>query len=176
MTPETNCPTCERDVTVCPGEGTSGCLLYLHVGREIDHLRQQLAQRDATITRMTQKLTRIYALLGAPDVKGEDVTYQFVSPDPQEQIRKLTEAIHDITTEVDVGNAATEALDAIAKLCGCPTWEYPGQVVRDVEGLLKVATAARNYIDTMRLHGQCGCTDASEARLEDAVRRYPWRD
>ncbi len=32
--------------------------------------------------------------------------------------------------------AATDALDAIAKLCGCPAWEYPGQVVRDVAALV----------------------------------------
>lgn len=28
--------------------------------------------------------------------------------------------------------AAEEALDEIAALCGCPEWEYPGQVIRDV--------------------------------------------
>ena len=32
-------------------------------------------------------------------------------------------------------NAAEEALDAIAEICGCPHWEYPGQVVRDVKSL-----------------------------------------
>lgn len=31
------------------------------------------------------------------------------------------------------GRAAEEALDKIAALCGCPSWDYPGQVVRDVE-------------------------------------------
>lgn len=34
-------------------------------------------------------------------------------------------------------NAATDALGAIAALCGCPAWEYPGQVVRDAEALRK---------------------------------------
>lgn len=37
----------------------------------------------------------------------------------------------------------TEAnYDKIAALCGCPQWEYPGQVVRDVELLKKRAEAA----------------------------------
>ena len=36
---------------------------------------------------------------------------------------------------IDAPDAATAALDAIAALCGCPEWEYPGQVVRDVEAL-----------------------------------------
>jgi len=35
----------------------------------------------------------------------------------------------------DAPDAASDALDAIAKLCGCPKWDYPGQVVRDVEKL-----------------------------------------
>lgn len=34
-------------------------------------------------------------------------------------------------------NAAEDALDAIAALCGCSVWEYPNQVVRDVEALAK---------------------------------------
>jgi len=32
-------------------------------------------------------------------------------------------------------SAATKAFDAISELCGAPEWEYPGQVVRDVEQL-----------------------------------------
>lgn len=32
--------------------------------------------------------------------------------------------------------AATDALDKIAKLAGCEEWDYPGQVVRDVELLV----------------------------------------
>jgi hypothetical protein len=33
-------------------------------------------------------------------------------------------------------NAAELALDAIAELCGCEEWDYPGQVVRDVQTAL----------------------------------------
>lgn len=32
-------------------------------------------------------------------------------------------------------SAARNALDKIAELCGCPEWDYPGQLVRDVEAL-----------------------------------------
>lgn len=34
------------------------------------------------------------------------------------------------------------ALDRIAALCGCPSWDYPGQVVRDVEALAKRVMSA----------------------------------
>ncbi len=33
-------------------------------------------------------------------------------------------------------DACGPAFDEIAKLCGCPTWEYPGQVIRDVQGVV----------------------------------------
>jgi hypothetical protein len=40
--------------------------------------------------------------------------------------------------EQDEGqDAATLAFDEIAKLCGCPDWDYPGQLVRDVARLVK---------------------------------------
>jgi vacuolar-type H+-ATPase subunit D/Vma8 len=39
--------------------------------------------------------------------------------------------------------AAVQALNAIAKLCGCEQWEYPGQLVRDVERL-RAESAAKD--------------------------------
>lgn len=36
----------------------------------------------------------------------------------------------------DNNTAAEDALDLIAKVCGEPEWEYPGQVYRDVLGAL----------------------------------------
>jgi hypothetical protein len=44
----------------------------------------------------------------------------------------LTEENAALRTELTSPNAATRALDEIAAACGCPRWEYPGQVVRDV--------------------------------------------
>jgi hypothetical protein len=37
----------------------------------------------------------------------------------------------------ELQDAAEIALNEIAHLCGCPDWDYPGQVVRDVEDLKK---------------------------------------
>jgi hypothetical protein len=42
---------------------------------------------------------------------------------------------HACQKRSDEGSPATEALNAIAALCGCPEWEYPGQIVRDVDHL-----------------------------------------
>lgn len=43
-----------------------------------------------------------------------------------------------------VKSAAEDALDAIAKLCGCAEWDYPGQVVRDVQGLVHARELERS--------------------------------
>lgn len=48
------------------------------------------------------------------------------------------------------GDAATKALDAIAKLCGCPQWDYPGQVARDVGALATERDRARAEVERLR--------------------------
>ena len=65
-----------------------------------------------------------------------------------ETLGLLTPAVESDTTAEDHarGDAATTALDAIAKLCGCPRWDYPGQVVRDVGALATERDAAREII------------------------------
>lgn len=42
-------------------------------------------------------------------------------------------------------DAATVAFDAIAAACGCPHWDYPAQVVRDVEALCKQHKELRQH-------------------------------
>lgn len=34
-----------------------------------------------------------------------------------------------------MSDATYNAFDALARLCGCPHWDYPGQVVRDVAAM-----------------------------------------
>jgi hypothetical protein len=47
-------------------------------------------------------------------------------------------ALRDMALALDAhDDTSTPAFDEIAKLCGCPEWEYPGQIVRDVEGVVK---------------------------------------
>jgi len=54
---------------------------------------------------------------------------------------KLRMEIGELKAELAIrsGNtAAMDALNKIAKLCGCEEWDYPGQVVRDVQSALGV--------------------------------------
>ncbi len=48
------------------------------------------------------------------------------------------------------GDGATNAFDAIATLCGCPAWDYPGQIVRDVESLVADRDEARGIVSAER--------------------------
>ncbi len=62
-------------------------------------------------------------------------------------------------------DAGEDALDAIAAACGCPDWEYPGQVVRDVEEVVRER-------DELRVKGLTGDL-MTEARgtISDAIRQ-----
>lgn len=51
-----------------------------------------------------------------------------------EQNAALRAEVESIKAELE-DNACSRALDAIVKLCGVEDWEYPAQVVRDVEQL-----------------------------------------
>lgn len=60
-------------------------------------------------------------------------------------------------------DASTPAFDEIAALCGCPEWEYPGQVIRDVKAVVEQRdklerdnTEART--DILKLLGVAGVT------------------
>lgn len=52
-----------------------------------------------------------------------------------------------IAFEQTVGgtDAATLAFDAIAAAVGCPRWEYPGQLVRDVQALASIVSDCRSF-------------------------------
>lgn len=68
------------------------------------------------------------------DVRNPD------APDPRDaEIAALRAKRDELQAAVDAlraANAAEEALDEIAALCEAPAWEYPGQVVRDVEDVV----------------------------------------
>lgn len=58
------------------------------------------------------------------------------------------------------------ALDEIARLCGCDEWEYVGQVVRDVQALVKARDELRNELhridqEDRQPGGTEGCGDNS---------------
>lgn len=60
------------------------------------------------------------------------------------------ELLAEVAALRDPDNPAVRALDEIARLCGCPEWEYPAQVVRDVEALCAKLEAAEQRLDPMR--------------------------
>lgn len=76
---------------------------------------------------------------GAPEWQ-RCVDYQLTDvPGLADALVEILQARPEVAAEVmrRVGDAATDALDQIAALCGCAQWDYPGQVVRDVAALVE---------------------------------------
>jgi hypothetical protein len=64
------------------------------------------------------------------------------------------------------GGAANDAFSAIAELCGCKQWDYPGQLVRDVERLkaeLREAVKRGNSAEEYLGHEKCARIEAELA-------------
>lgn len=62
-------------------------------------------------------------------------------------------------------DACEIALDEIAKVCGCPHWDYAGQVVRDVEALKRERDEARAEVERLRAIIEGRTTPPTDAEL-----------
>jgi hypothetical protein len=67
------------------------------------------------------------------------------------------------------GGAAGDAFDAIAKLCGCEQWDYPGQLVRDVERMNAERDGQARRIDQLTRSATIALDDEETARAELAT-------
>ncbi len=87
----------------------------------------------------------------------------------EHQEAKDKEAMAALGLHTDDRDASTIAFDEIASLCGCPGWEYPGQIVRDVREL--VARLER----TNRVAVEAGRRrDQLTNRITNALARITW--
>jgi YD repeat-containing protein len=77
------------------------------------------------------------------DDNGEAITKAEASlravHDSHEALRAEVARMHSLLDDAP----SIEAFDAIAKLCGCAQWDYPGQLVRDVQSLTAERDALR---------------------------------
>jgi hypothetical protein len=64
------------------------------------------------------------------------------------------------------GSAADDAFNAIAALCGCSSWDYPGQLVRDVARLKDLYECYSSGCEREQTR-----KEKAEARLAELVRR-----
>jgi hypothetical protein len=65
-------------------------------------------------------------------------------------VEGIVTAVADMAMKLDCHeDASTPAFDEIAKLCGCQTWEYPGQVVRDVQHVVNERDALAKRRDEL---------------------------
>lgn len=84
--------------------------------------------------------------LGLQD--GESYTLE-VAKKPPDEIA-LAAVFTDAKTD-----PATEAFNAIAVACGCAQWDYPGQLVRDVEALVAERDRLRALVQTVADAASC---------------------
>jgi hypothetical protein len=98
--------------------------------------------------------------------------------DPEGEVAKLRAELslcHDRVTELKTaldsqresyGGAANDAFDAIAELCGCEQWDYPGQLVRDVQALREKLTTAEAERDAEHAKVVWFVEQAADVRLD----------
>lgn len=87
---------------------------------------------------------------------------------PAGQWQENTRRAHLELEQARDDSGAQEAFDKIAELCGCPEWEYPGQLVRDVEALK--ADRDLQYEQRRRLAGHLLELAAERDRRSAALR------
>ncbi len=67
-------------------------------------------------------------------------------------------------------SAAENALNAIAEMCGCAKWDYPGQVVRDVAALCDLNMVLRDQLAATKAVISASARDDKVGRLAGAAR------
>jgi hypothetical protein len=112
---------------------------------ERDSLHNEIGRMEMTITDLRAKLAE-HETLFAYATHRDDFLEQILAgigpnlpPYTQRTVDGIVSAVANMALELDAHrDASTPAFDEIVKLCGlAKTWEYPGQVIRDVEDSLK---------------------------------------
>ena len=101
-----------------------------------------------------------------------------VTQRPSDAVRKLANRLDDTLVEVDsFKDASTPAFDLISGLCGARTWDHPGQVVRDVEAVVKQRDLYKESCDALEkgVSDLCELVRHAEAVRDDA-RTFSARD
>jgi len=101
-----------------------------------------------------------------------------VTQRPSDAVRKLANRLDDTLAEVDsFKDASTPAFDLISGLCGARTWDHPGQVVRDVEAVVKQRDLYKESCDALEkgVSDLCELVRHAEAVRDDA-RTFSARD
>lgn len=97
----------------------------LQLVAENDKLKEQLAEHEVLFAYAKQRDDFLEQLL-------EGLGHQLPDNTPR-TVEAIVDEVARVYLALDAHeDASTPAFDEIAKLCGCPEWEYPGQVVRDV--------------------------------------------
>ncbi len=74
-------------------------------------------------------------------------------------LNKALARISELEAELEQAkkpSACDDGFDTIAELCGCPHWDYAGQVIRDVKGVIRERDLIRAELGELRGYFQEG--------------------
>jgi hypothetical protein len=120
---------------------------------------------DTLIDDLTPELTKDLEQFEAELVKGLELP-----PEVWEKYKKLT---HERIEKV--ASAGEDALNEINKVCGCKSWEYPGQLVRDVKLLKELSEELANKVEAFITDNEAIFAlsgNGSLGPMRDAVQKY----
>jgi hypothetical protein len=146
--------------------------LLRNAAHTIAALTSALEHRTAEWVKMVNELNALRTELGVPEAVTLPNLVRSLAGQRDAARAGLTlcnDRVTELKTALDFqresyGGAAGDAFDAIAILCGCEQWDYPGQLVRDVERL----RAERDQARVMLL--QCGKTRSAYQDERDVAR------
>lgn len=133
----------------------------------IDILNHQVRTLTAELVEQARQIEAAHAVFvehGHAKIAGEELA---------DTIAAICESVHS-TVEEMAPDAAEQALNDIAATCGCSEWEYPGQVVRDVQQLQRERDAARQALDDLidargLIRQALGLDEGDKTPLHEAV-------
>ena len=112
------------DATIAAADRT------LQLAAENEQLKTKLAEHELLFAYAKERDDFLEAMLAG-------LAHQ-LPPGTKRTVEAIVDAVADMALKLDAHeDASTPAFDEIAKLCGCPQWDYPGQIVRDVERLVQ---------------------------------------
>jgi hypothetical protein len=115
---------------------------YPSLEDNLERAQRRIGELVAERDRLLDEVERWKLASGLEDGRGDP---DGVTPEAMQRYWEGFEANHR-----DLQRTVKERLDRLATICGCPEWDYPGQIVRDVEAVAKERDRLRAALDVVR--------------------------
>jgi hypothetical protein len=127
---------------------------YPSLEDNLERAQRRIGELVAERDRLLDEVERWKLASGLEDGRGDP---DGVTPEAMQRYWEGFEANHR-----DLQRTVKERLDRLATICGCPEWDYPGQIVRDVEAVAKERNRLRAALVEALEWGDEGWSYASD--------------